>query len=350
MAREELVSSAVSFLQDPSVASSPIEKRIAFLQSKNLTSEEVEEALRRAGDDSPLASAGGAPPPASQNYGYPNQQMTRQPYQDPYGPYSRGQWQQQAPPVPRRDWRDWFIMATLMGGVSYGFYFVAKRYLYPLIAPPTAPQLEQDKKSIDESFEKAFALLEQLSADTEALKSSEQARTERLDTALREVEEVIAELKSSSRRREEDGRRLGDEVRGLKELIPRALETQKESNDGRLRDLNTELKSLKTLVGNRMGSVPRPPATSGAHGNSTSGVATDAAQSTYNAPPSGGLPGKDAFSDPLERYAGTAQPKSSITASGNTNSVSQVTIPDWQRASTSKGTSSPPPPTAVESG
>lgn len=28
--------------------------------------------------------------------------------------------------LPRRDWRDWFIMATVMGGVSYGLYFVTK--------------------------------------------------------------------------------------------------------------------------------------------------------------------------------------------------------------------------------
>lgn len=28
--------------------------------------------------------------------------------------------------VPRRDWRDYFIMATLMSGLSYGLYFIAK--------------------------------------------------------------------------------------------------------------------------------------------------------------------------------------------------------------------------------
>lgn len=27
---------------------------------------------------------------------------------------------------PKRDWRDWFIMATVMGGVGYGLYSVAK--------------------------------------------------------------------------------------------------------------------------------------------------------------------------------------------------------------------------------
>ena len=38
-----------------------------------------------------------------------------------------------------------------------------------MIAPPTAPQLEQDKMAIDESFEKAFSLLDQLAKDTENL-------------------------------------------------------------------------------------------------------------------------------------------------------------------------------------
>jgi hypothetical protein len=28
--------------------------------------------------------------------------------------------------IPRRDWRDWFIMATVVGGVSYGLFTVAK--------------------------------------------------------------------------------------------------------------------------------------------------------------------------------------------------------------------------------
>ncbi len=72
-----------------------------------------------------------------------------------------------------------------------------------MIAPPTTPQLEQDKQAIDESFEKAFSLLDQLAKDTETLKSSEQARTERLDAALTEVEGVISDLKTASRRREE---------------------------------------------------------------------------------------------------------------------------------------------------
>lgn len=74
--------------------------------------------------------------------------------------------------------------------------------------------------------------------------------------ALTEVETVINELKTASRRREEESRRTSEEVRGLKELIPRAMEGQKESTDNRLKELNVELKSLKTLMGQRLNPSP----------------------------------------------------------------------------------------------
>ncbi|KAI9771694.1 MAG: peroxisomal membrane protein pex14 [Geoglossum simile] len=258
MIREDLVVSAVTFLQDPGVSSSPLEKRIGFLQSKNLTQEEIDTALARAGESSsPFSTSSTATPPTpgSSSYGYSNQQVARQPA-DIRGGYQGGYWPPQPPPEPpKRDWRDWFIMATVTGGVGYGLYFIAKRYIYPLIAPPTPPQLEQDKKSIDDAFAKAFALLDQLSTDTETLKASEQTRTERLDTALQEVEAVISDLKDAGRRREEEARRISEEVKTLKDLIPKAMDAQKESTDGRLRELSTELRSLKTLVGSRMNAV-----------------------------------------------------------------------------------------------
>jgi hypothetical protein len=105
-------------LQDPSVAQAPLEKKIAFLQSKNLTPEEVDVSLARVGDP-PASSVGSVPP----NYAY----RQPPPPQAGYGGYPGGYWPQQPPPeLPKRDWRDWFIMATVMGGVGYGIYFTAK--------------------------------------------------------------------------------------------------------------------------------------------------------------------------------------------------------------------------------
>ena len=131
-------------------------------------------------------------------------------------------------------------MATVMGGVGYGLYFTAKRYILPLVAPPTQPQLEQDKASIDESFKRAFDLLDQLNTDTAALKASEEARTTRLDSALGEMESVLASLKESSKRQGDDNRRIEDDVRGLRDLIPKAMDAQKENTDIRLKEHQTE--------------------------------------------------------------------------------------------------------------
>jgi peroxin-14 len=214
-----------------------------------------------------------------------------------------------------------------------------QRYIYPIIAPPTAPQLEQDKQAIDESFEKAFSLLDQLAKDTEALKESEQSRTEKLDQVLVDVENALTEFKGHSERREQDTRRINDEVRGLKDLIPKALEGQKESTDNRLKELNTELKSLKTLMGQRM----NPPATSSPSPyNRTTAAGSPTPTST--------TPGNAVGSS----SSGPASPKpASVAGRGGIESVAALhdrttstfnsgtpAIPAWQMAAANKSSTS----------
>lgn len=153
--------------------------------------------------------------------------------------------------VPARDWRDYFITATVASAATYTIYTLSKRYILPLISPPTPPQLESDKAAIDAKFNEAFDLLDTLKTDTAALKAAEEERKTRVDAALEEVESVVQSLKDAGKRREDESKRVGDEVRGLRDLIPKALEGQKESQKKALEDLGTELKSLKQLVMNR---------------------------------------------------------------------------------------------------
>jgi peroxin-14 len=254
-------------------------------------------------------------------------------------------------------------MATVMGGVGYGLYFTAKRYILPLVQPPTPPQLEQDKASIDESFKRAFDLLEQLNTDTTALKASEEARTSRLDTALGEVESVLTSLKDSSKRQGDDNRRIEDDVRGLRDLIPKALDAQKESTDNRLRELSTELKSLKTLVGNRMGAgSARPPAATPSYygqsqspapspnvnGNSnTSGTSTPTLQSASTPAPSEQTNGTSTSEDqgsnitnnnatPALTSASTPSTEKSASASYGRLPGGRAAIPAWQMGAQKK--------------
>ena len=106
--REDLVSSALTFLSDSKVQASPLAKRLAFLESKGLTQEEITEVLNRVNNpQSPPTTTSSSVPPVPQYSSYGN----------PYG---------QPPEPPGRDWRDWFIMAVVSSGVTYGLYTLAK--------------------------------------------------------------------------------------------------------------------------------------------------------------------------------------------------------------------------------
>ncbi|KAL1583116.1 hypothetical protein WHR41_08262 [Cladosporium halotolerans] len=326
MVREDLIEGAISFLQDPSVASAPVEQRVAFLRSKNLTQEEIDASLARVGQATPSQATSTttnyqrqAPPP--QQYGYPQQQ---QPY-----------WGQPPPEPLRRDWRDYFIMATVMGGLGYGLYWTAKRYITPLIAPPTPPQIEQDKASIDASFDKAFALLDQLATDTQELKDAEKARTERLDKALSEVESVLGKMKEANEARETESRRMAREMNEIREQIPKAIEKEREGTDGRLKDIGTEMKSLKTLVANRMaGGAPRatpgytPPAAAQAPAQPH---APTAASPAAPAPEVNGV--QDAAPKEAEKPASAVPDRANSSSPfGRTIGAKSPSIPAWQLA------------------
>jgi peroxin-14 len=324
MVREDLIEGAISFLQDPSVASAPVEQRVAFLRSKNLTQEEIDASLARVGQATPSQAAATsnsyqrqAPPP--QQYGY--QQQQQQPY-----------WGQPPPEPPRRDWRDYFIMATVMGGLGYGLYWTTKRYITPLIAPPTPPQIEQDKASIDASFDKAFGLLDQLASDTKELKDAEKARTERLDKALSEVESVIGKMKEANEHRETESRRMAREMTEIREQIPKSIEKEREGTDARLKDLGAEMKSLKTLVANRMaGGAPRatpsytPPAPV-VNQTPTPAPAAPVAPITEN----NGLNGAPA--QEAEKPAAVPERTNSSSPFGRTLGGKPPSIPAWQLA------------------
>jgi peroxin-14 len=243
-------------------------------------------------------------------------------------------------------------MATVMGGVGYGLYFTAKRYILPLISPPTPPQLEQDKTSIDESFKRAFDLIEQLNTDTSALKASEEARTAKLDTAVGEVESVLSTLKELSKRQSDDNRRLEDDVRGLRDLIPKALDAQKEATDARLKELSTELKSLKTLVGNRMGAnaAPRPAAaTPGYYGLGQSQPATPSVNTTPAIPTPSPQPAATEASNDQAKAPATNDTQAASSSAASTPATEnkpstpysrlangRAAIPAWQMAAAKK--------------
>ncbi|EFE35418.1 uncharacterized protein ARB_05460 [Trichophyton benhamiae CBS 112371] len=218
-----------------------------------------------------------------------------------------------------------------MGGVGYGLYFVAK--------------LQQDKESVDEQFSRAFSLLDQLSADTAALKAAEEARTSRLDTALRDVEEVVQELKVSSRRRDDETRRISEEVRSLKDGIPKAIEGAREGNEKRLRELNSELRSLKVLLTNRLGSGASTPTPNAATTTAATRPDVNGAASATQQTPSPATPSPAAASVPASTPAPRERSGSPFSQLGK-----PASIPAWQMAAANKAKSTAASPSVEDAG
>lgn len=216
-----------------------------------------------------------------------------------------------------------------------------------MIAPPTPERLEQDKKSIDEQFEKTFALVDQLAKDTETLKAAEKERTERLDTALNELETVISDLKSANRRHDDKAQRMQDDVENLKSSISRGLANQKDLTDTRLREVNAELKSLKTLITQRM----NPTATSTSVSNYLRPAVSGAATPSPAATPA---PVENASTEAKEEAKPAAQDYLSNTARASPFSSgmqSKASIPAWQMmASKSAASSSSPAVNGTDAG
>lgn len=206
----------------------------------------------------------------------------------------------------------------------------------PLISPPTPPQLEQDKAHIDESFNKAFALIDQLTTDTAEIKASEVERTEKLDTMVQEVNNVVSDLKAANARREAESRIIAEQVAGLKDQLPKSLKQWKKNGDDRLEDLATELQGLKKLLENRVGkTVP----STGINGSRTaptdSGPGSAMTSDVSPSVDTGSVAGKAAPAP----APGVTIPKREGSPPKRAGG-GRATIPAWQMAAASKSTAS----------
>ncbi|CAG8494342.1 1751_t:CDS:2 [Acaulospora morrowiae] len=238
--RQELVKSAVDFLNDPKVQSSPLQKRVAFLERKGLTSNEIEEAIKQA------KGGGGELPTAA----VPSQVQTL--------PVSAQVALAPPPPVPRLDWRDFFIGAVLIGGIGYAMVEVAKKYIGPLLKTPTADELERDKQFLSDQFTIASETLDIVKADTNVARKNIDEQSSRIKETLETLDNLLKDMKVQEEKRDNDLKILKEDVDAIRNLIPKLIEGTKESQAQSLAELQSELKSLKSLLSNRRISTGSP--------------------------------------------------------------------------------------------
>lgn len=229
----ELINSAVSFLKDANVSSSPLNKKIEFLESKGLNEQEIEEALKRAN---------GQNSSNQQQVTHPQQQQPL-PSQPPIDYYNVA-----APQVPERTWQDYFIMATATAGVTYGLYQVVSKYLIPSIIPPTQKSIDDDKAKIDEEFIKIDKLLEQMSMEQNEIKESNESKLKEIDIVIENVNDFLSKYNKDKLKFDDDLRLMKLEIDNLKNSIEKNMLLTKENIRDELKDIAEELTSLKQLI------------------------------------------------------------------------------------------------------
>ncbi|ORX94694.1 hypothetical protein K493DRAFT_301906 [Basidiobolus meristosporus CBS 931.73] len=241
--REDVILSAVKFLKDPKVQSSALAKKVAFLESKGLTSAEIEEALSRvngtATAGAPVVQAGAAAPG---------------PYVGPPVQYTIAP----PPPVKSLEWKDYFIAAVVAGGVGYGVYALAKKYISSTFSGPSQAELEAEKKKLDQQFQEASETLNTVKKDTQDVLKHVETQSTEVQTSLESMSAILSQLKSQDTDRDVELKTLREELEKVKNAIPEMLEKQKDTQNGMLGDLQNELKSLKGLLLNRRTTAPSP--------------------------------------------------------------------------------------------
>nr|CAG8436921.1 11721_t:CDS:2 [Entrophospora candida] len=190
--RTELIAPAVNFLKDPKVQISPIQKRVAFLESKGLTSEEIEEALRLT-----LISTKQLTTTTQTITNTPPQQITtlqvnktnnNNSYRTP-SIILRA-----PPPPPRLDWRDYFFVAILIGGTSYAIRVFVKKYILPYFKTLTKKNFNKDKQQLSNQFILTTKNLEIIKSDTQLTKKTIEEHLFKVKETLNTINKVLVNL------------------------------------------------------------------------------------------------------------------------------------------------------------
>lgn len=329
-AKSELIQSAITFLNDDSVKDAPLTKKIEFLQTKGLNQQEIEFAISEAkkpenqSSNNERESTNGASTISNDrranNVDEPNYIYETLP-----------------PPLPQRDWKDYFVMATVTAGLVYGVFEVTKRYVIPNILPESKSKLEQDKDEIKNQFDKIDQVLNAIEIEHKEFKEQEQKKLDELDTTVEQLETLLDESRKSREQMDDDFRLLKLEMATLQSSLDKFITN---NNGGKELDtINQELISLKNLIKNSNIFNQSPQNNATDHVSDGEGktrnydIGTNL--SSASLPATEGVPGIESIpvaSELLAKFNKKAQnePSTSNSESNVSDNDNEASVPAWK--------------------
>ncbi|KAJ2773975.1 peroxisomal membrane protein pex14 [Coemansia nantahalensis] len=243
--REDIIESAVRFLADPKVQASTLAKKIAFLETKGLTNAEIEDALTRARNppappagSTTVAAAAAAPP----GFGYAQQMQPPAP-----------------PPRPHLDWKDYFIAAVVAGGLGYGLFMLAKKYVMPLLeVREDNRRLEEERKVLVEQGEQTRKQLDALSESTMRILDSLAQQAQKSGDAVEGMAAAMDELAKHGTEQKTQATRLLLTLEDLQTSIAALAAKGARNDSAKIADVQSDIRSLRSLILSRRVPAPRP--------------------------------------------------------------------------------------------
>ncbi|XP_078413881.1 peroxisomal membrane protein PEX14 [Cetorhinus maximus] len=168
--REQLIATAVKFLQNQRVRQSPLATRKSFLKKKGLTDEEVEIALQQSN-----TAADEVLGPVTQQHLVQSSHLAAVPY---------------SPPSSR--WREYGALAIIMAGIAFGFHQLYKRYILPLLVAS-----KEDKKHLQRIESGVTELSGTITQTVTQLQTNLTTVQELLEQQQERIQELSQELTST---------------------------------------------------------------------------------------------------------------------------------------------------------
>ncbi|KAF8907464.1 peroxisomal membrane protein pex14, partial [Dissophora ornata] len=114
---------------------------------------------------------------------------------------------------------------------------------------------------LDEQFDEIEKSLAEVKESTTIVAKDVEDQTAHLKESLEGMSGVLDGMKSNDDKREQELAGLKTDIDNIKTMIPKLMEKNKESQTNTMNELQTEIKSLKSLLLNRRG-VPGAPGAS----------------------------------------------------------------------------------------
>lgn len=219
--REELIDNAVNFLKDPKVKDAPLAKRIAFLESKGLTQEEIQAAL----NSSKLSTPHIPPRPVTKNTG--------------------------------TTWQDISLGILGISGIAYTIFCLAQSYFSAYFDFPTPQKLLKETEEQKQDLSTASKTLITVNNQTSQLIKVMESHALDVAKSLNTCHKTLSSLTESSEKAEKRVHEIEKELESIKEYIPKVsfmffyvqlLEKTQESQECIVQDLQNEIKSLKKIL------------------------------------------------------------------------------------------------------